>query len=95
MCSIAIHQPSILPVVSGQLVYCKVRNIGVEQLLATLVGGSDSLILRSVYICSIFQRFFILHRPLCLEAMCTSNLPWRRIVFRWIATRLVSLLLIT
>ena len=38
--------------------YCKVRNIGVELLLATLASGSDSLILRSVYICSIFQRFF-------------------------------------
>ena len=63
-------------------IYCKVRNIGVELLLATLASGSDSLILRSVYICSIFQRFFIFHRPpgafMCLEAMCTSNLPWRR-----------------
>ena len=64
------------------VIYCKVRNIGVELLLATLASGSDSLILRSVYICSIFQRFFILHRPpgvfLCLEAMGTINLPWRR-----------------
>ena len=62
--------------------YCKVRNIGVELLLATLASGLDSLILRSVYICAIFQQFFILHRPpsafLCLEAMCTSNLPLRR-----------------
>ena len=38
--------------------YCKVRNISVELLLATLASGSDSLILRSVNICSIFQRFF-------------------------------------
>ena len=33
--------------------YCKVRNISVELLLATLASGSDSLILRSVHICSI------------------------------------------
>ena len=62
--------------------YCKVQNIGVELLLATLASGLDSLILRSVYICTIFQQFFILHRPpgafLCLEAMCASNLPWQR-----------------
>ena len=45
------------------LEYCKVRNIGVELLLATLASGLDSLILRSFYICSIFQQFFILHRP--------------------------------
>ena len=33
-------------------VYCKVRNINVEEILATLTSGSDSLILRSVNICS-------------------------------------------
>ena len=33
--------------------YCKVRNINVEIILATLTSGSDSLILRSVDICSI------------------------------------------
>ena len=43
---------------SIQIKYCKVRNIGADLLLATLASGSDSLILRSVYICSIFQRFF-------------------------------------
>ena len=43
--------------------YCKVRNIGVELLLATLASGLDSLILRSVYICTIFPQFFILHKP--------------------------------
>ena len=32
--------------------YCKVRNINVEVILATLTSGSDSLILRSVNICS-------------------------------------------
>ena len=35
------------------LVYCKVRNIKVEVILATLTSGSDSLILLSVNICSI------------------------------------------
>ena len=41
------------------LLYCKVWNINVELLLATLASGSDSLILRSAYICSIFPRFFV------------------------------------
>ena len=31
--------------------YCKVRNINVEVILATLTSGSDSLILRSVNVC--------------------------------------------
>ena len=33
--------------------YCKVRNINVEVILATLTSGFDTLILRSIYICSI------------------------------------------
>ena len=33
--------------------YCKVRNISVEVILATLTSRSDSLILRSVNMCSI------------------------------------------
>ena len=44
-----------------------------ELLLATLASGSDSLILRSGNICSIFQRFFFVPGAfLCLEAMFTS-----------------------
>ena len=34
------------------LIYCKVRNNDVEVILATLTSGSNSLILRSVNICS-------------------------------------------
>ena len=41
--------------------YCKVRNISVELLLATLANGSDSLILRSAHICSIFQDFLSIY----------------------------------
>ena len=35
------------------MIYCKVRNINVEVILAILTSGSDSLMLRSVNICSI------------------------------------------
>ena len=39
-------------------IYCKVRNIGVELLLATLASGSDSLVLRSLYIHLLFRWHF-------------------------------------
>ena len=53
------------------LTYCKVRNIDVEPLLATLASGSDSRILRSVHICSIFQRF--VYVLLCLRLLVVQN----------------------
>ena len=52
--------------------YCKVRNINMELLLATLASGSDSPILRSVHICSIYQRFF--YALLCPHRLVVQNI---------------------
>ena len=41
------------------LSYCKVRNINGKVILATLTSGSDSLILRSVNICSILYLNYV------------------------------------
>ena len=57
----------------GRYIYCKVRNISVELLLATLASGSDSLILRSAYICSIFQDFLSIYGATCVTILTHST----------------------